>query len=90
MFHIKTYGKLFHVVQTVTTILFSFVAHFLPRSPTEPLTVNTAKEDEVTSSEEAGPIETRIEPKGKNFLVEISLVYRNTTVCSNDEYLWIL
>lgn len=49
--------------------------------------MNTAKEDEVTSSEEAGPIETRIEPKGKNFLVEISLVYRNTFVCSNDEYL---
>lgn len=87
MFHIKTYGKLFHVVQTVTTIFFSFVAHFLPRSPTEPLMVNTAKEDEVTSSEEAGPIESRIEPKGKNFLVEISFVYRNTIVCSNDEYL---
>lgn len=49
--------------------------------------MNTAKEDEVTSSEEAGPIETRIEPKGKNFLVEISLVYRNTFVCSNEEYL---
>ncbi|KAK1127756.1 hypothetical protein K0M31_003244 [Melipona bicolor] len=42
---------------------FEFPAHFLPRSPTEPLAVNTAKEDEVTSSEEAGPIEARIEPK---------------------------
>ena len=46
-----------------------FAAHFLPRSPTEPLAVNTAKEDEVTSSEEAGPIEARVEPKGKNLRV---------------------
>lgn len=47
--------------------LFRFAAHFLPRSPTtESLTVNAAKEDEVTSSEEAGSIDARIEPKGKS------------------------
>ena len=54
-------------------IISSFSAHFLPRAPTEPLTVTTAKEDEVTSSEEAGTIDSRIEPKGKGVSVDIGI-----------------
>ncbi|KAK9297574.1 hypothetical protein QLX08_008791 [Tetragonisca angustula] len=61
-YHPLLYPALFPFKPTMSVFTPS-VAHFLPRSPTEPLAVNTAKEDEVTSSEEAGPIEARIEPK---------------------------
>ncbi|XP_076618310.1 nuclear receptor subfamily 2 group E member 1 [Colletes latitarsis] len=61
-YHPLLYPALFPFKPTVPTFTSS-VAHFLPRSPTEPLTVAAAKEDEVTSSEEAGSMDTRIETK---------------------------
>ncbi|XP_046145970.1 protein dissatisfaction-like [Osmia bicornis bicornis] len=61
-YHPLLYPALFPFKPTVSAFTPS-VAHFLPRSPTESLTVTPAKEDEVTSSEEAGTIDTRIEPK---------------------------
>nr|XP_003704913.2 PREDICTED: nuclear receptor subfamily 2 group F member 5-like [Megachile rotundata] len=61
-YHPLLYPALFPFKPTVSAFTPS-VAHFLPRSPTESLTVTTAKEDEVTSSEEAGTIDTRTEPK---------------------------
>ncbi|KZC14643.1 Nuclear receptor subfamily 2 group E member 1 [Dufourea novaeangliae] len=62
--HPLLYPALFPFKPTISSAFTpSVAAHFLPRSPTEPLSVTAAKEDEVTSSEEAGTIETRIEPK---------------------------
>ncbi|XP_015437546.1 PREDICTED: COUP transcription factor 2-like [Dufourea novaeangliae] len=61
--HPLLYPALFPFKPTISSAFTPSVAHFLPRSPTEPLSVTAAKEDEVTSSEEAGTIETRIEPK---------------------------
>ncbi|CAK9831363.1 Nuclear receptor subfamily 2 group E member 1 [Anthophora retusa] len=61
-YHSLLYPALFPFKPTMPAFTPS-VAHFLPRSPTEPLAMNTAKEDEVTSSEEAGTIDTRIESK---------------------------
>ncbi|XP_076378388.1 nuclear receptor subfamily 2 group E member 1 isoform X1 [Megalopta genalis] len=63
-YHPLLYPALFPFKPTITPAFTpSVAAHFLPRSASEPLSVTTAKEDEVTSSEEAGSIETRIEPK---------------------------
>ncbi|XP_078050435.1 nuclear receptor subfamily 2 group F member 6 [Augochlora pura] len=62
-YHPLLYPALFPFKPTITPAFTPSVAHFLPRSASEPLSVTTAKEDEVTSSEEAGSIETRIEPK---------------------------
>ena len=46
---------------------FSTATHFLPRTSTEHL-APAAKEDEVTSSEEAGKFDDRIELKKCNYI----------------------
>lgn len=55
--------------------LFIFSGHFLPR-PTAPesLTPSTAKDDEVTSSEEANSAVRRTEQKGKLFINSLSII----------------
>nr|XP_031841718.1 nuclear receptor subfamily 2 group F member 5-like isoform X6 [Nomia melanderi] len=63
-YHPLLYPALFPFKPTITQAFTPSVAtHFLQRSSSEPLTVTTAKEDEVTSSEEAGSVETRTKPK---------------------------
>ncbi|XP_043498754.1 protein dissatisfaction-like [Polistes fuscatus] len=62
LYHPLLYPSLFPFKPTMPAFAPT-VAHFLPRTSTESLSVNTAKEDEVTSSEEAANVETRIEQK---------------------------
>ncbi|KAK2583544.1 hypothetical protein KPH14_009499 [Odynerus spinipes] len=62
-YHPLLYPALFPFKPTMPAFTPSVAAHFVPRPSTESLSVSTAKEDEVTSSEEAATVETRIEPK---------------------------
>ncbi|EFN73579.1 Photoreceptor-specific nuclear receptor, partial [Camponotus floridanus] len=61
-YHPLLYPALFPFKPTVSTFTPS-VAHFLPRPSPESLSMTTAKEDEVTSSEEAATVDIRIESK---------------------------
>ncbi|XP_034947804.1 nuclear receptor subfamily 2 group F member 6-like [Chelonus insularis] len=60
------------------------VAHFIPRPPTEPLTATTAKEDEVTSSEEARNAVRRNEQKSIIPLVHTPLTNPSLTSLAPD------
>ncbi|XP_071636171.1 nuclear receptor subfamily 2 group E member 1 isoform X1 [Temnothorax longispinosus] len=61
-YHPLLYPALFPFKPTVPTFTPS-IAHFLPRPSPESLSMTTAKEDEVTSSEEAATVDVRIESK---------------------------
>ncbi|XP_011864464.1 PREDICTED: nuclear receptor subfamily 2 group E member 1-like [Vollenhovia emeryi] len=61
-YHPLLYPALFPFKPTVPAFTPS-VAHFLPRPSPESLSMTTAKEDEVTSSEEAATVDVRIESK---------------------------
>ncbi|XP_019886202.1 nuclear receptor subfamily 2 group F member 6 isoform X1 [Ooceraea biroi] len=61
-YHPLLYPALFPFKPTVPTFTPS-VAHFLPRPSAESLSMTTAKEDEVTSSEEAATVDVRVESK---------------------------
>ncbi|KAG7212188.1 hypothetical protein KM043_012528 [Ampulex compressa] len=61
-YHPLLYPALFPFKPTIPAFAPS-VAHFIPRPTSESLGVTNAKEDEVTSSEEAATVDSRIEPK---------------------------